>query len=231
MRLDPTLAQIAFNLACAWAAGGLVGLERSYHGRAAGFRTHCLVSMASAAVMVIVVRSGLIIGLFANRTVQLDPTPQLVQGVMTGVGFLGAGVIFKEGVSVQGLTTAASIWCTAAIGLLFGLGLTLSGVETTGGVLMTLIVFRWVEAAAPGHTYARAVLSFERGGAPDEIALAQLLDQHEVDLADVSYRQTGDRFEYSGILKTRRRAAFPALADRLRRTPGLVEFDLERISK
>ena len=229
--MDAVTSQIAFNLACAWAAGGLIGLERSYHGRAAGFRTHCLVSLASAAVMVIVVRTGLITGLFANRTPQLDPTPQLVQGVMTGVGFLGAGVIFKEGVSVQGLTTAASIWCTAAIGLLFGLDLAFSGSMATAGVLVTLIVFRWVEQVAPGHTYAKAVLRFQLGAAPSQTALGELLDQHEVDLADVSYRKTADVFEYSGVLKTRHHAAFPALAERLRTLPGLLEYDLERISK
>jgi len=231
--MDPVTSQIAFNLSAAWLAGSLIGLERSYHGRAAGFRTHALVGLASAAVMVIVVRSGPIHGLFAGRNPQLDPTPQLVQGVMTGVGFLGAGVIFKEGVSVQGLTTAACIWCTAAIGLLFGLDLTLAGMMATGAVLTTLVVFRWIEAVMPGHTYAQAVFSFEAAQAPTEAGLRVLLDDHEVSFEDVSYRRTGggDVLEFSGMLMTQRRAAFPVLAERLRDIPGLREFEMSRVSK
>jgi putative Mg2+ transporter-C (MgtC) family protein len=231
--MDPVTLQIAFNLGCAWLAGSLIGMERSFHGRAAGFRTHALVALASATVMVIVVQPALVHGLFADRLVKLDPTPQLVQGVMTGVGFLGAGVIFKEGVSVQGLTTAASIWCTSAIGLLFGLDLAIPGIMATGAVLVTLIMFRWIEAAAPGHTYARAVFSFTAGDAPSPAGLAAMLDAHEVDFADVSYRLTqgGARFEYSGMLRTRQRDAFTGLAERLRGAPGLVEYDMERLSK
>jgi len=231
--MSPETWQIAFNIGCAWLAGSLIGLERSYHGRAAGFRTHALVALASAAVMAIVVEPGLIQGLFASRLVKLDPTPQVVQGVMTGVGFLGAGVIFKEGVSVQGLTTAACIWCTAAIGLLFGLDLTVPGVMATGAVLTTLIVFRWIEVATPGHAYAEAMFSFRAENAPTEAELRLLLDEHEVSFADVSYRRTGGgaMFEYSGMLMTRSAAAFPVLAQRLRSTPGLIDYQMSRISK
>jgi putative Mg2+ transporter-C (MgtC) family protein len=231
--MDPVLSQIAFNLGAAWLAGSLIGFERSFHGRAAGFRTHALVALASAAVMVIVVRGGTIGGLFASRVTHLDPTPQVVQGVMTGVGFLGAGVIFKEGVSVQGLTTAACIWCTAAIGLLFGLDLTLSGIMATAAVLTTLIVFRWVEKLMPGHTYAQAVFRFEAALAPTEPGLRIMLDEHEVNFIDASYRRTngGEVLEFSGMLMTKQRAALPALAARLRDMPGLVEFDVSRLSK
>ena len=231
--MAPETLQIAFNLGCAWLAGSLIGLERSYHGRAAGFRTHALVALASATVMVIVVQPAVVHGLFATRLIKLDPTPQLVQGVMTGVGFLGAGVIFKEGVSVQGLTTAASIWCTAAIGLLFGLDLVLPGGMATGAVLVTLIMFRWIEAWAPGQIYARAVFTFTAAEAPSQSGLLALLGDHDVDFADMSYSLTngGQLFQYRGMLRAHRRAAFEALAERLRGVAGLVEFDMARLSK
>jgi len=231
--MAPEMLQIAFNLGCAWLAGSLIGLERSFHGRAAGFRTHALVGLASAAVMAIVVQPNIAHGLFATRVIKLDPTPQLVQGVMTGVGFLGAGVIFKEGVSVQGLTTAACIWCTAAIGLLFGLGLVLPGLLATSAVLVTLIMFRWIEAWAPGQIFARAVFCFNAAVAPSQAGLLDLLGDHDVDLADLSYRLTsgGEVFQYSGMLRTHRRASFEALAQRLRTIPGLIEYDMERLSK
>src|SRR5689334_23230708 len=106
--MPETILQAAAALGAAWLAGGLIGIERNFHGRA-GFRTHSLVALGAAAA--ILVGSG-----------DASAMSRMGQGVITGVGFLGAGVIFKEGVSIQGLTTAASVWATAAIGLLFGEG-------------------------------------------------------------------------------------------------------------
>src|SRR5262245_23700430 len=90
---------------------------------------------------------------FAGR-VALDPT-RMAQGIMTGIGFLGAGVIFKEGLTVRGLTTAASIWITAAIGILAGIGFYFPLVVTTVLTLLTLSVFRWIEVKVPGESYAQ----------------------------------------------------------------------------
>ena len=78
-------------------------------------------------------------------TVKTDPT-RMAQGIMTGIGFLGAGVIYKEGATVRGLTTAASIWLTAAIGILFGIGFYFPAILATACSLGILAVFRWFEA-------------------------------------------------------------------------------------
>src|SRR5512146_147895 len=121
---------IAVNLGAAWAAGGLIGLERSFHGRPAGFRTHALVCLASALLMLVTRYQGLWLTDVPMETVRTDPT-RMAQGIMTGIGFLGAGVIFKEGLSVRGLTTAASIWITAAIGILIGIGFYLPAAVST----------------------------------------------------------------------------------------------------
>src|SRR5207344_49798 len=112
---------ISLHLLSALAAGALVGVERSYHGRPAGFRTHALVCTASSLLMLVTVYEAHWVRAAADL-VRLDPT-RMAQGIMTGIGFLGAGVIMKEGLSVRGLTTAASIWITAAIGILAGVGL------------------------------------------------------------------------------------------------------------
>jgi putative Mg2+ transporter-C (MgtC) family protein len=178
--------QICVNLAAAWAAGSLIGAERTYNGRAAGFRTHALVGLAAAAAMVIAMGAPEhTAGAFAAG----DAT-RVVQGVMTGVGFLGAGVIFKEGVSVQGLTTAACVWTTAAIGLLFGAGLFGPGAMVTAAVLATLIVFRLLEAAVPGPTYALAVFRFRADAAPGEGGLRGVLDPARASLSDISIART-----------------------------------------
>ena len=101
--------------------GGLVGMERTIRGRAAGFRTHALVCLASALLMMAAVYQGRWMSSNVIGSVTIDPT-RTAQGIMTGIGFLGAGVIFKEGLSVRGLTTAASIWITAAVGCMIGFG-------------------------------------------------------------------------------------------------------------
>jgi putative Mg2+ transporter-C (MgtC) family protein len=224
--------EITLNLAAAWLAGSLIGMERSYNGRAAGFRTHALVGLAAAAAMTISLEPSVLPHLFKGSGPRLDPT-RIGQGVMTGVGFLGAGVIFKEGVSVQGLTTAACIWITSAIGMLFGLGLFYAGALATLATLVTLIAFRWVEGLVTGHVYALVVFRFRAGAAPTEETLHQVLGEHDAVLRDVSYglKQNGEIFEYSGNLRTRRGGGLARLAARLRDLHGLVEYELERISK
>ena len=101
--------------------GALIGFERSFHGRPAGFRTHALVCVASALLMIVTVYQNEWMTQVPLDAIRTDPT-RMAQGIMTGIGFLGAGVIFKEGLTVRGLTTAASIWVTAAIGILVGIG-------------------------------------------------------------------------------------------------------------
>jgi putative Mg2+ transporter-C (MgtC) family protein len=213
---------IAGHLAWAWAAGSLIGLERSHNGRAAGFRTHALVALAAAAVMTL-----------SFQPVQIAGAFPLAQGVMTGVGFLGAGVIFKEGVSVQGLTTAACLWATSAIGLLFGQGLIEAGQMVTVAVLVTLVVFRWLENILPERVYAAATFRFHAGVAPTEDGLRDLLGRHKITLSDISYGllDGGEVFEFRASLQTSRRSGLTALAATLRTTDGLSEFQLLRISK
>jgi len=122
--------EICFRLVAALAAGGIIGLERSYRGRAAGFRTHSLVCLASSLLMLVTVYEHQWFSAQSGARVVVDPT-RMAQGIMTGIGFLGAGVIVKEGLSVRGLTTAASIWVTAAIGILIGVGFYLAALIAT----------------------------------------------------------------------------------------------------
>ena len=113
-------AFIGLNLVGALLLGMLVGYERSYNGRAAGMSLYGLVCMASTALTVFVGHASFWYGGTANP-LPADPT-RVVQGVVTGIGFLGAGVIMKDGLSISGLTTAASIWAASAIGVLLGVG-------------------------------------------------------------------------------------------------------------
>jgi putative Mg2+ transporter-C (MgtC) family protein len=145
---------ITMQLFAALLAGALIGFERSFRGRPAGFRTHALVCIASALLMLVSLYEWQWFSPGALHRVSVDPT-RMAQGIMTGIGFLGAGVIMKEGLSVRGLTTAASIWITAAIGIMIGVGFWFPAAL---GVLLTLGVlaaFRWIELAMPTQYYAQ----------------------------------------------------------------------------
>ena len=120
MNTDDSLI-IVIHLLAALIAGGIIGLERSLHGHPAGFRTHALVCLASSLLMLVTLFQEKWLPSMPIDSIRMDPT-RMAQGIMTGIGFLGAGVIFKEGLSVRGLTTAASIWITAGIGILMGIG-------------------------------------------------------------------------------------------------------------
>lgn len=118
--------------------GGLIGLEREGLNRPAGFRTHVLVALGSTLIMLISIYG------FRNLPGPHDPA-RLAAQVVSGIGFLGAGTIMKEGLSIKGLTTAASLWVVAAIGLASGAGFYVGAVATTILVYVTLVFFTRLE--------------------------------------------------------------------------------------
>jgi len=119
---------------------GLIGFEREIHHRSAGLRTHILVSLGSTLVML---TSLYIFDIYKDK-VPLDPA-RIAAGVITGIGFLGAGTIIRMGQDVRGLTTAASLWVTAAIGLSVGCGFYISSIFTTIFVIFVLCFLRGIE--------------------------------------------------------------------------------------
>src|SRR5712671_7049995 len=162
--------------------GGLIGMERTLHGRAAGFRTHALVCLASALLMMAAVYQSRWMSANAIGTITIDPT-RTAQGIMTGIGFLGAGVIFKEGLTVRGLTTAASIWITAAIGILVGIGFWLAAIVGAVAALTVLALFRYIESQLPSEFYAHHMLRFARDHVIGEEEVHKLIHDHGFTLA------------------------------------------------
>src|SRR5437762_4987681 len=141
--------------------GALIGFERTFHGRPAGFRTHSLVCVASSLLMLVTVYQNEWMTQVAQDAIRTDPT-RMAQGIMTGIGLLGAGVIFKEGLTVRGLTTAASIWVTASIGILIGIGFWFPAILGTIATLAVLSAFRAIENRLPSEFYAHHHLRFKR---------------------------------------------------------------------
>src|SRR3990170_539778 len=194
---------ILIHLGAAVLAGGLIGLERAYHGRPAGFRTHTLVCTASSLLMLLTVYQWQLLVNAPLETVRVDPT-RMAQGIMTGIGFLGAGVIMKDGLTVRGLTTAASIWMTASIGILLGIGFYFPAIVATLLTLGTLSLFRWVEAIIPSQYYARLHVRFKSQDLLPEPKLRTLITGHGFSVANLSYQLSdeGKVFEYQMTIRT-----------------------------
>ncbi|MBT3323340.1 MAG: MgtC/SapB family protein [Anaerolineae bacterium] len=129
--------------------GGIIGLERDIHGRAAGLRTHLLVSLGAA---VFTILSEIISQSTHATGFPADPA-RIAAQVVSGIGFLGAGVILKEGANVRGLTTAACLWSAAAIGMAAGGGYYEIAIITTGISLLSLIFLKFFERFYAKDTY------------------------------------------------------------------------------
>ena len=128
-----TIYDFILRLVAAILLGGAVGFERQWRQKSAGLRTNTLVSTGSAAYI--------LLSLFINEGMGGDPGRVAAQ-VVTGIGFLGAGVIMKDGFSVQGLNTAATIWCSAAVGSLAGVGLMLEASIVTAAIILIHLLLR-----------------------------------------------------------------------------------------
>ena len=225
--MDGEWLDILTRLLVATMAGGIIGLERSYHGRPAGFRTHTLVCLASSLLMLVTLYQSKWFTGAPPDTVRVDPT-RMAQGVMTGIGFLGAGVIMREGLTVRGLTTAASIWITAAIGILAGTGLysaVLVGSVITIGVLT---VFRKAENLMPSQISANNSIIFGRDNYMSEREIRELHAKNGFSVANISYRllERGAQLEYRMNIRTMNPGNIERLSETLLGLPSIVEFNI-----
>jgi len=170
-----SIEELTLRLVLAAVLGGLIGLEREFSNHAAGFRTHILVCLGSAAIMLLSIYG---FGEFAYEpNVRTDPA-RLAAQVISGIGFLGAGAILRTGPTVTGLTTAASIWVVAAIGLSVGAGFYYASVLVTLIVLISLFLLnKWEKHLLRNRRNQEVVIKiFDRPGSLGRIA-AQFGDQ------------------------------------------------------
>ncbi len=201
-------------------AGGLVGLERSFHGRAAGLRTYALVSFASALLVGLAQSTG------ATPDVASANVSRVIQGIVTGIGFLGAGVIVKEGFTVRGLTTAASVWVVSAIGIAFGTGFLLAGTVAVGLTLGALSLLRVVEDRLHVQLYVHCRIAFRRKELRDEAWLRAFVTQHGFVITELSYQldTRADLFEYGVVMWSADPYALSKLERALLADPTVSDF-------
>jgi putative Mg2+ transporter-C (MgtC) family protein len=177
---------VVFNLFGALILGLMVGYERSYHGRAAGMRTYGLVCMASCALTVIAGYPEHWFGAHAAIVSGVDPT-RVIQGIVTGIGFLGAGVIMREGYNISGLTTAASIWAASAIGILVGVGFYVAAMMLA---LLSATCMVWIsklEGWLPSRHAVAILLRFKKDFIPRHEALLRLALERGYEIANGSF--------------------------------------------
>jgi putative Mg2+ transporter-C (MgtC) family protein len=185
---------VLVRLGVAAALTGAIGLERELRERAAGLRTHMLVGVGSA-LFTIVSAYGWSDFEFSTRSgVVFDPT-RIAAQIVTGIGFLGAGAIIRQGLAVRGLTTAASLWIVAAIGMAVGAGYYSAALIATGIVLVGLGPFRWLEGATTLTRFRRAGRQLEVDLTRDHPIAEPLgvIDERRVRVSRVQFEDVRDR--------------------------------------
>lgn len=186
-----SIGELLLRLALGAAFGGIIGYERQVHGRPAGFRTHMLVCVASVLIME-VSEYYHYLALQEPAYVRVDPG-RIAAGAITGIGFLGAGVIVKMGATVQGLTTAACLWMVSAIGLALGAGLYAASTAAFSLTLFILLVLRAVERRISKDIFK--TLSVTAGEAVREKEIRAVLDKRGASVYGADYekdRATGE---------------------------------------
>ena len=165
---------VVLRLGVAALLGGAIGVERELRDREAGLRTHLLVSVGSALFTIVSAYGFHDFLVHGGSLVRTDPT-RIAAQIVTGIGFLGAGAIIREGLSVRGLTTAATLWGVAAIGLACGAGYYTAAAVTTAIVIFTLwplraVGYRLLERVRPEE---RRIIVELREGEPASALLAE----------------------------------------------------------
>ncbi len=211
-RLEPGVWQICLRLLCAMVVGLVIGTEREYTNRPAGMRTHVLVALGACVVAI----TGQMLHFQYNSG---DPA-RLAAQVITGVGFLGAGTILREGASVKGLTTAASVWTVACLGIAAGFGyypIALCGMVF---MLITLTILEFFQHRLPGRNRSQEE-EFTVDCADVTAALTVLNDAaqtHRAQLREIlaENRETGCRITFRAVFygKKNRQRFYAALAAR-----------------
>ena len=158
---------------------GAIGFEREFHGRSAGFRTHILLCIGSTLIML---TSMHMFDLYDGRVV-VDPG-RIAAGVITGIGFLGAGTIMHFKSSIRGLTTAASLWVVAGIGLAVGSGLYFGSIITTILTIIALMIFSRLEHAMIRKDWYKTIVIDAKEGIDQLKSVRGILEEWHTEITD-----------------------------------------------
>jgi putative Mg2+ transporter-C (MgtC) family protein len=222
-----TLTRYVLPLVGAAFAGGLIGLEREARGHPAGLRTHTLVCLASALLMLAAVHQTDWVRTTPMEVIRIDPV-RMAHGILTGIGFLCGGVIFRQGLSVHGLTTAASLWVTSALGTLYGVssfGLAIGGTLAT---VFVLTAFRWIDEHLPASNIIDVTVRYKREGVFPEDDFHKLMRDLKLKPRSVRHKliSSGEAIELGATLRGPSTVQTRALAERLCDDPRITRFEI-----
>lgn len=228
MPLHPDWIDLGLRLACSFLACAVVGLDREWQERAAGLRTTILVGLAACIASI---SANLLLhtdGRDSSSFAEID-VMRLPLGILTGMGFIGAGAIVRRGDLVHGVTTAATLWFVTVMGLCFGMGQFELGGATFVLGIVTLWVLKRIEAHLHTQNEARLALTLDRDG-PTDAVLKDILSQSDIHIRRMSVRYEPDsgRRQYRFRLWSKVNPGFiPPQVEKLRDMPGVEQLEWE----
>ena len=220
---------IVAHMCLAMVLGWVVGYERFFSGRAAGSQVYCIVSATAAAVTLL---AG-----YGDLGTQPDAgdATRVIGSILTGIGFLGAGLIVQSGMSVRGLTTAASIWGVAALGILVGARMYLPAIGLTALFVIAVELVPWLERRLPTRTAFSSTLKFCEGYEPHIDAVLAYLSERGLSMPaeSVTLKYRFQRFEIQCLIfaDARRSASMCEVALELAAMPAVESFVMTRSSR
>ena len=223
MNLD---LELVLRIVVGTALGGVIGYERDIHGRPAGLRTHAVVALASATFMVVSTHLAYYQHYKAGDLVEVDGS-RIAASVVSGIGFLAGGAILRNGITVQGLTTAAGLWLVAAIGLCAGGGMYIESVAATVVGIAALTILRRFEDK-DDRVRRRLSLTLEEGALPvDELVHRLQANNVIVTLEGWSKDKTGSMRQLTLLVRLARDDGEDVLASVLESEPGILRMQLD----
>jgi putative Mg2+ transporter-C (MgtC) family protein len=223
------------HMAVALLLGWVVGYERYFKGRAAGSQVYCLVCVTSCAVTLLAGFPSLWYWGQATDAGSADPT-KVVAPILTGIGFLGAGIIVKSGLNVRGLTTAASIWGSSAIGILVGVGFVVMATGLTALFVACVALVPWFEQRLPARAAISTSLRFREGYKPSLEDIHRFVASRGMSIpADsVSIDYDGRRFDLDCLILAKAGAqtvTLTSIAFDLSELPDVASFTVAHASR
>ncbi len=224
MQIEIGPSEVALRLVLTFIAGAIIGVNRSERGRAAGFRTNILVCLTASASMIL---GNLMLGTTGrpfNSFVTMD-VMRLPLGILTGMGFIGAGAILHRPNAVTGVTTAATLWFTTLMGFCFGAGEFLLGAWMLGLGVLVLWCLQWIEARWKQRQEATLMVLVESGG-PSQGELTAIVetDGHKVNSCAARYADIEKEWRFDVSWQaTQEDASLPSFLERLAAHSGVKE--------
>jgi len=205
--------------------GGIIGAEREYRASPAGLRTHILVSLSCCLLMLSAVHQMAWLNDAPLEVVRIDPV-RMAHGILTGIGFLCGGVIFREGFNVRGLTTAASLWTTATLGILFGIGFYELAIFGGAASLLVLAAVTFTERRAPQRRVVHLKARYSRSAGTSAAAFGETLAAHGLAPITIEQQLAGDVMEYGTIAHGYKEESGERLAASWTADPAVIGFEI-----